>query len=106
MAGVALFAGGEGEDESAAAVGDVLSGLEEGNNANVYVVGSSEELQNVYEELGAGGEVVTPSGYDGEMVELPDGTRIGLRNTSSSGGPTIDINQPGRAPIKVHLANE
>jgi hypothetical protein len=38
------------------------------------------------------------------MVELRDGTRVGLRDYSSSGGPTIDIRPPGRQGIKVHVS--
>ncbi len=105
VAATVLFAGGEGEDEVGATIEDALAGLRE-SKANIYEIGSSEELQAVYDELSHGGDPATPAGYDGEMVKLSDGTRIGLRNTSSSGGPTIDINRPGRPVIKIHLSSE
>lgn len=78
--------------EGATTIEDALVGLEAGNNPGVYVVDSPEEMQNLYAELSRGGVADTPPGYDGEMVRLPDGTRVGLRNTSQTGGPTIDIN--------------
>lgn len=42
--------------------------------------------------------------YDGQYFKLADGTLVGLRNKSSSGGATIDINVPGQAqPFKIHI---
>ncbi len=98
-------AAAEGAVEGSTAIEDTLAGLKE-SKANIYEVGSSEELQTLYDELSTGGEPATPTGYDGEMVKLPDGTRVGLRNTSSSGGPTIDINRPGQLVVKIHLSSE
>jgi hypothetical protein len=37
------------------------------------------------------------------MVELPDGTKVGLRDVSRSGGKTIDIVLPDGKVIKVHV---
>jgi hypothetical protein len=37
------------------------------------------------------------------MVELPDGTRVGLRDYSTSGGKTIDIFMPDKTRVKVHI---
>jgi hypothetical protein len=36
------------------------------------------------------------------MVKLSDGSRIGLRNSSKTGGPTIDIFAGGKA-MKIHV---
>jgi RHS repeat-associated protein len=105
IAGTALLGGGEGEDEAGTAIEDALAGLTSGNSPGVYTVDSPEELQQIYDELSVGGKPATPEGYDGEMVKLPNGTRVGLRNTSSTGGPTIDINT-GSARYRIHLNNE
>lgn len=43
------------------------------------------------------------SGYKGLWVELPDGTRVGLREASKSGGRTIDIKLPDGTVQKVHV---
>ncbi len=64
IAGTALFAGGEGEDEAGTAIEDELAGLTPGNSSGVYTVDSSEELQQVYDELSAGGKP-TGSSYPG-----------------------------------------
>jgi RHS repeat-associated protein len=102
----AVLIPGEGEAEiGAEGLDEALVGLRE-SKANIYEVDSPEELQTLYDELSRGGEPATPLGYDGEMVKLPNGTRVGLRNTSSSGGPTIDISRPGQPVVKVHLPNE
>ena len=85
--GAAGLAGGEGST----VIEDVLDGLEPGNNPGVYVVDTPEELQEIYDELSSGGKP-TGSSYQGQEVELPDGTRVGIRETSKTGGPTIDIN--------------
>lgn len=67
-------------------------------------VDTPEELEEVYKDITRGGKPIEPpKNYDGTRVELPDGTQIGLRNNSTSGGPTIDINPPAGRPIKVHL---
>ena len=47
---------------------------------------------------------VTPARYNGRMVQLDDGSRIGYRPTSESGLPAIDINIPGyRGVTKLHF---
>ena len=43
------------------------------------------------------------SSYPGKFVELPDGTQVGLRSASRSGGATIDVFKPDGTYIKVHL---
>lgn len=43
-----------------------------------------------------------PLNLSGEEVILQDGTRVGIRGTSSSGSPTIDINT-GSEVIKIHV---
>lgn len=76
-----------------------------GKNKPHRQVDSVEELRELYDAVTRGGKPIEdPSAYrgGGNYVELPDGTGIGWRNSSKSGGPTIDIEYPGRT-VKVHL---
>ncbi|HLM73581.1 MAG TPA: hypothetical protein VK459_12840 [Polyangiaceae bacterium] len=58
----------------------------------VKVVNSADELENLFRRLSAGGKPVQGTTYPGgRFVELPDGTTVGIRAGSKSGGPTIDI---------------
>jgi RHS repeat-associated protein len=103
----ALDASGLGEEglaaeEGSTAIEDALAGLKAGNSPGVYTVDSPEELQQIYDELSSGGKP-TGSSYSGQEVELSNGTRVGIRETSKSGGPTIDINQGG-TQYKMHVA--
>jgi len=74
---------------------------------DVRVVETEDELRALYDELSVGGKDVTPTtgayAKDGKMVQLPDTTRVGLRETSTSGGPTLDITFPNGTKIKVHI---
>jgi RHS repeat-associated protein len=90
----------EGAEEGGTAIEDALAGLEPGNNPGVYVVDSPEELQQIYDELSSGGKPVSSS-YPGEEVQLADGTRVGIREASKTGGPTIDING---GQYRIHVA--
>jgi RHS repeat-associated protein len=64
---------------------------------------SADKQVKIFKEAeNQGGPVKKPSSYPGKEVELPDGTRIGHRQRSDSGGPTIDVNPPKGKPIKVH----
>lgn len=83
---------------------DAISSLQAGRRSNVRTVASEAELDELWARLSEGGSPVTGSTYRGREVLLPDGTRIGIRPDSTSGGPTIDINRPGSGnPIKVHV---
>jgi hypothetical protein len=90
-------------------VSDRLSHLDPGNSPNVFQVNTPGDMTNLFNDLSQGGTNITPPGYavkGGIMVELPDGTWIGMRPTSLSGGPTIDIFPPkgsGAKNSKVHL---
>ena len=86
-----------------ATVTEVLAELQAGRSAGVKVVESDEALEALYARLSAGGQVVTPKSYPGQMVVLPNGMRIGLRVKSKSGGMTIDVFPVSGNPIKVHV---
>jgi RHS repeat-associated protein len=100
IGGLAEGAAGAVGEEGSTAVEDALDGLRPGRSPNVYEVDSPEELQQIYDELSRGGKP-TDSSYPGQEVELPDGTRVGIRETSKSGGPAIDINGD---EYRIHVA--
>jgi RHS repeat-associated protein len=56
--------------------------------------GGLQEAQRVFERLRQGGRRIEDPRYKGAMYELPGGGRVGLRETSTSGPPTIDVNIP------------
>ncbi|MFP4355260.1 MAG: hypothetical protein ACLFUJ_09060 [Phycisphaerae bacterium] len=66
-------------------------------------VKSEAELKDVFNSLSQGGSPVNQGSYPGKMVQLPDGTRVGLRSTSKTGGSTIDIKHPDGSKQKVHI---
>jgi hypothetical protein len=86
-----------------AGITETLSGLKAGRSPGVKVVGSEAELDALYGRLSGGGRSATPPTYKGTMVELPNGTRVGLRNVSTSGGKTIDIFLPDGKYTRVHI---
>ena len=98
-----MAAEGETASADASSVGNAITSLSAGRSAGVYTVSSPEELQSLYDELSAGGTRLSNT-YPGEMVELPDGTTVGLRQTSTSGGPTIDVKLPDGTQLKVHVS--
>jgi hypothetical protein len=81
-----------------------LKGLERGRSpGSTRVVGSEAELKSLFDRWSAGGTPAVAKGYKGPYVKLPDGTGVGLRATSRSGGPTIDIKFPDGTNMKVHI---
>lgn len=47
--------------------------------------------------------VIQQASYKGTQVQLPDGTLVGLRGASKSGGPAIDIRYPDGSTAKIHV---
>ncbi|SEH79716.1 MULTISPECIES: hypothetical protein [unclassified Leifsonia] len=86
-------------------VNEVLKGKTcKGNNSGVREVDSPEEVRDIYKEITRGSEPVEDAGsYPGERRKLPDGTEVGIREESTSGGVTIDIWSPAGKLTKVHL---
>jgi hypothetical protein len=85
-----------------AAVEETISSLAPGTGRNVFTVSSTSDLDELFAQISQGGSPVD-STYPGEVVKLPDGTRVGLRPSSTSGGPTIDVNIPEGATLKVDV---
>jgi hypothetical protein len=56
------------------------------------VTGGQAEAERIFQELTQGGKDVTPVGYPGTLIELPNGRgTVGYRPASKSGPPTIDV---------------
>ncbi|ORV89469.1 hypothetical protein [Mycolicibacterium iranicum] len=85
-------------------IAERLRELQRGHNRGVREVDTEEEIFDLYEDLVKGGEPLpTPDNYYDRRV-LPDGTIIGVRE-SSGHGPTLDVKYPPgvSGPDKVHL---
>ncbi|WP_146209802.1 hypothetical protein [Vitiosangium sp. GDMCC 1.1324] len=68
----------------------------EGSSAQIRILkGGLSEAQGFFDQLSAGGTRITETTYPGTLVRLPGGGTIGLRPTSTSGPPTIDVRIPG-----------
>ncbi|MFS8057226.1 hypothetical protein QD357_31175, partial [Rhizobium sp. BR 317] len=71
---------------------------------NGFNVNSEAELESLFDKISAAGEETSAQGYDGIMKKLADGTRIGLRNESQTGGKTIDVfPKGGGSGYKIHI---
>ncbi|MFT4085905.1 MAG: hypothetical protein QM658_01930 [Gordonia sp. (in: high G+C Gram-positive bacteria)] len=57
--------------------------------------------ERLFEDLTRGGQRVDPGSYGGEVVEMPDGTRISTRFEPGK-GRTIDIKYPDGSLQKIH----
>ncbi|MEC4720258.1 hypothetical protein RY831_13935 [Noviherbaspirillum sp. CPCC 100848] len=76
-----------------------------GKSGQAFNIGSETELNALFEKITTEAKHVTAK-YDGTMKVLPDGTRIGLRNVSTTGGQTIDVFPISGKPYKVHVNPE
>ncbi|WP_175584483.1 hypothetical protein [Nocardia cyriacigeorgica] len=77
-----------------------------GNNKPHRQVDTESEMRQLYDDLTRNGEPMDLGSYPGRGARLPDGTEIRIRDSSTSGGATIDIKYPHRTkPVKVHLPN-
>jgi hypothetical protein len=85
-------------------VDDVLDGLGGGRQPHARTVADDAELQSVFDELTLGASPIPGrSSYDGQYWLREDGIEIGLRNTSSTGGRTIDVVYPNGDRRVVHI---
>jgi hypothetical protein len=73
-------------------------------SGNAYNVSSEENLNALYNDITFGASPTEAKGYNGLMKVLPDGTLIGLRNSSATGGATIDVFPAAGKNYKVHIA--
>jgi hypothetical protein len=101
---LAVLGASSAAPEGTASVEASLSNLATGRSQGVNVVNSIDELNELFGRLIADGRPVEGTTYSGKLVELSDGTTVGLRTVSKSGGPTIDIKLPDGTLRKVHVA--
>lgn len=82
----------------------ILDALPRGKQGTVRTVESDAALQALFDQLSAGGTALSRPSYDGQWYRLDDGCEVGLRNSSVSGGRTIDVRSAdGTARWKVHI---
>lgn len=64
--------------------------------------GGEPAARQMFQRLieGRGGVDATPAGYPGQIIRLPDGSRIGYRPVSRSEDPAVDINITGFPLVK------
>lgn len=65
-----------------------------------------EAVRELADEVMDGGRPIERGNYPGHWVVAADGTRIGLREESESGGPTIDVERPDGRTWKIHRASD
>lgn len=81
----------------------MLNSLPKGKQGFVRTVPDEQTLQSTFGELTREGTPTTWKNYNGQVFELQDGTQVGMRGMSISGGATIDIRIPGQDPFKIHI---
>ena len=67
------------------------------------VKGGEKEAKELFKKLTKGGTEVTPAGYSGKRVRMPNGDFIGYRPVAKSGSPTIDLKVQGVEFNKIHF---
>ncbi|MEV5002325.1 hypothetical protein [Nocardioides sp. LML1-1-1.1] len=82
---------------------EILRSLRQGSK-RTKLVDSDADLQKVWDELRDGGKLLARKDpAHSAWYELEDGTRVGLRGYSTSGGRTIDIELPTGGTRRVHI---
>jgi RHS repeat-associated protein len=97
--------GGGGAPKSLKHILDALPG-KVGKTGPIKEVLNEKALDDLFDSLSRGGKAAPPGTYPGEAKVLPDGTIIGRRPTSKSGGAALDIKLPDGTYIKVHIKRQ
>ena len=107
--GVSIGNTAEATGNGAERVKGILATLDGGRNGkpNFKSVATESSLLSLFNKLGDGGKYIDRANYKGGVaVELGDGTQIGIRLSSESGGMTVDVTfADGSKPYKVHIDN-
>ncbi|MCD2129686.1 WXG100 family type VII secretion target [Rhodococcus ruber] len=77
---------------------------EPGRNKPNRQMATEEEIRDLYDRLAQEGRAIDTGSYAGRAVVLPDGTEVRIRESSSSGGTTIDVVFPNLRRMEVHVA--
>ncbi|RJQ44179.1 MAG: RHS repeat-associated core domain-containing protein [Gaiellales bacterium] len=81
---------------------DSLSVLRSGSGSRVKLVDTNFELEELFMRYKQGGTPVRNTTHP-ELYKLPDGTTVGYRSSSTSGGPAIDITLPDGTYYRIHV---
>ena len=77
-----------------------------GKKSNVRLVENVDEATQAFDDLsrlrGAKPMDPPPVDYDGPMVQFPDGSRVGIRASSKTGGPAVDVHV-GTTFNRIHV---
>jgi hypothetical protein len=73
-----------------------------GKQDHVREAPSDEAVRALADELMRDKERYKQGSHPGDWVRTDDGTKVGLREDSGSGGPTIDLKFPNGDSWKVH----
>jgi hypothetical protein len=81
---------------------DAVKNLPRGTGDFIGEVRSEQDLRNLWDWASEGSTPSAGSKYPGTERLLPDGTRIGMRN-SDDHGPTMEIRTPDKSYTKIHV---
>lgn len=82
----------------------IVDPLPPGRQPWVKTLPTAPAIEALYGQLTENSVPGPPSTYRGQWRVLQDGTKIGLRNESKFGGPTVEIWYPDGGRTDVHLA--
>jgi hypothetical protein len=83
-------------------VRNAIKNLPKGTGPFIGEIRSEQDLRNLWDWASEGSTPSTGSKYPGTERLLPDGTRIGMRN-SHGHGPTMEIRTPDKSYTKIHV---
>ena len=97
--------------QNAQDVHKIVDPLPPGKHKGVHELPTPQQILDLYNQLTENATPLPTGTYGkgfGKWATLPDGTRIGYRPESESGGPTVEIWDPGDTKPKtsVHLPEE
>jgi len=81
----------------------IVDPLPPGRHPGVKTLPTPAAIHALYGQLTENSVPGPPSTYPGQWRVLEDGTKIGLRQTSKFGGPTVEIWYPDGTKTDVHL---
>jgi hypothetical protein len=83
-------------------VRNAIKNLPKGTGPFIGEIRSEQDLRNLWDWASEGSTPSTGSKFPGTERLLPDGTRIGMRN-SDDHGPTMEIRTPDKSYTKIHV---
>ncbi|NTW42188.1 MAG: hypothetical protein HGA44_20305, partial [Cellulomonadaceae bacterium] len=90
---------------SAERIRATLLTLPKGDQPWVRLAESPAQVEELFDHFSEGGAPTVMARHQGTAVRLPDGTTVAMRDTSKSGGLTIDVEFTIGASRRVHLGD-